>query len=93
MAILTWTVRLLVFLVLFAFALKNAHLVEVRFLLDAQWQLPLVILCLGFFASGAFFGVLSLLGSVFRLRRQLARLERELAQARREPQAPPPPIL
>jgi len=72
-----WGCRILIFLFLLAFALKNADPVSVRFFFDTAWQAPLVIIVLAFFAGGAALGVLSLLGTVFGLRREVSRLKRE----------------
>lgn len=72
-----WGIRIFVFLFLLAFAVKNTETVSVRFFFDAGWQAPLIIVMLVFFAGGAALGVLSLLGTVFGLRREVARLKRE----------------
>jgi lipopolysaccharide assembly protein A len=77
MRALLWGIRLLVFMFLLAFALKNTDPVSVRFFFDAAWQAPLIIIVLAFFAGGAVLGALSLLGTVFSLRRQVSRLKRE----------------
>ena len=81
MRALLWASRIVIFLFLFAFAIKNTDPVSVRFFFDAAWQAPLVIVALAFFAGGAVLGVLALLGTVFGLRREAARLRRELKQA------------
>jgi lipopolysaccharide assembly protein A len=80
MRVLLWGCRIFVFLFLLAFALKNSDPVSVRFFFDAAWQAPLVIIVLAFFAGGAVLGVLSLLGTVFGLRREVSRLKREAKQ-------------
>ena len=77
MRALLWGCRIFIFLFLFAFALKNTDPVSVRFFLDTVWQAPLIIIVLAFFAGGAALGVLSLLGTVFGLRREISRLKRE----------------
>ena len=59
---------------------KNTGPVSVRFFLDTAWQAPLIIIVLAFFAGGAALGVLSLLGTVFGLRREVSRLKREAGQ-------------
>lgn len=76
MRVLTWSLRLFIFLFLVAFALKNTAPVDVRFLLDASWRAPLVIVALAFFAAGALLGAVALLGVIFRQRREIARLRR-----------------
>ena len=77
MRALLWGFRILIFLFLFAFALKNTEAVSLRFFFDASWQAPMIIIILAFFAGGAVLGVLSLLGTVFGLRREVSRLKRE----------------
>ena len=77
MRILLWACRIFIFLFLLAFAFKNTDPVSVRFVFDTAWQAPLIIVLLCFFTGGAALGVLSLLGTVFRLRRELASLRRE----------------
>ena len=54
-----WAGRLLVFLFLCAFALKNAEPVAVRFLFDSVWQAPLIIVCLAFFCTGVALGIVT----------------------------------
>lgn len=91
MRTLVWIVRGFIFLFLFAFAIKNTDPVSLQFFLDTAWQAPLVIVVLAFFAAGAFFGALSLFGTLFGLRRELARLRRELAAVRTEQRDIAPP--
>ena len=76
MRAVTWVCRILIFLFLLAFAIKNTETVNVRFILDSSWQAPLIIVLLVFFAGGAALGVLSLLGTVFGLRREITQLKR-----------------
>ncbi len=78
MRALLWASRIFIFLFLLAFALKNTESVSVRFLFDSLWQAPLIIVLLVFFTGGAVLGVLSLLGTVFGLRREVASLKRSL---------------
>ena len=63
MRIVTWTIRLVVFVLLVAFAAKNADPVTLRFYFDLALQTPLVLVLFGFFAAGALFGMLALLGT------------------------------
>ena len=95
MRIVTWTIRLFVFVLLAAFAAKNTDPVTLRFYFDLVLQTPLIVALFGFFALGALFGVLSLLGTVFRQRREISSLRRKASGA--EPGTPavppmPPPI-
>jgi putative membrane protein len=84
--IVTWAIRLLVFVLLIAFAAKNADPVTLRFYFDLALQAPLVVLLFAFFALGALFGVLALLGTLLRQRRELGVLRRRVPP---EPPAEP----
>lgn len=91
MRTLVWLVRGFIFLFLFAFAIKNTDPVSVQFFLDTAWQAPLVIVVLAFFAGGAFFGAISLLGTIFGLRREVSSLRRELNVAKADVRVVAPP--
>jgi lipopolysaccharide assembly protein A len=84
--VLTWAVRLAVFVLLVAFAAKNADPVTLRFYFDLALQAPLVVILFGFFVAGALFGMLALIGTLMRQRREIARLKTEA------PPPPPPPV-
>ena len=84
MRVLTWAIRLAVFVVLLAFAAKNVDPVKLRFYFDLEVHAPLVLILLGAFALGALFGVAALIGTVLRQRREISILKRPA-----EP-APPP---
>ena len=75
MRYLLWTVRFLVFILVFSFAVKNSDSVTVRYYLGAEWQAPLIFVLLVTFCAGAAFGVLACLGQLFRQRREIARLK------------------
>ncbi len=89
MRIVTWTIRLVVFLLLIAFAAKNAEPVTLRFYFDLALQAPLVLALLAFFALGALFGVAAILTTVLRQRRELSVLRRQLPAAEAAPLTPP----
>jgi uncharacterized integral membrane protein len=92
MTALTWAIRLIIFAILLVFAIRNTEPTTLRFVLDYAWEAPLVIVLLAFFAAGAILGMLSLVGVLFRQRREISRLKREAAK----PQLPvipgPPPL-
>ena len=93
MRIVTWTIRVLVFLLLVALAAKNVEPVTLRFFFDLALQTPLVLALFGFFALGALFGILALLGTVLRLRREVSLLRKPPPAAPPEvPPAFPPPV-
>jgi putative membrane protein len=91
MRALVWVVRGFIFLFLFAFAIKNTDPVSVQFFLETAWQAPLIIVVLAFFAGGAFFGAISLLGTLFGLRQEISTLRRELNAAKAEVRVVAPP--
>ena len=76
MRILTWAIRVALFVLLVAFAAKNADLVKLRFYFGLTWEAPLIALLLAFFAAGVLLGVLAMLGSWLAQRRELARLQK-----------------
>jgi uncharacterized integral membrane protein len=88
--ILTWTIRLAVFVLLVAFAAKNIQPVTLRFYFDRALEAPLVLLLLGFFALGAVFGVAALLTTVVRQRREISILRKSVEPP--VPPAVPPPF-
>ena len=85
MRLVTWAVRLAVFLLLVAFAAKNAEPVTLRFYFDLALEAPLVVALFAFFAAGALFGIVALLGPLARQRREIAALRKRLPA----PDAPP----
>jgi len=78
MRVLSWVLRIILFLALFLFALKNTDTINLRLYFDQIWQAPLILVLLVFFAAGAAVGVLATLTTVFRQRREITRLKREL---------------
>jgi len=78
MRVLAWTLRIILLLALFLFALKNTDSVGLRLYFDQVWQAPLILVLLVFFAAGAAMGVLATLATMFRQRRAIAQLRREL---------------
>lgn len=83
MRIVTWVLWLVVFLFLLAFAAKNLDPVTVRFYLDHDWQAPLVVVLLGFFAVGVVLGMLAMAGTLLRQRREISRLKRDARRQQR----------
>jgi uncharacterized integral membrane protein len=73
-----WLLRLALFVLIVAFAVKNTDPVMVRFYLGAQWEAPLVIVILVVFVVGAAAGVAATLGHVFRQRREVVQLRKQL---------------
>ena len=106
MRALNWLWRLFLFVVLFAFALKNQHIVDLRWFFGYQWQAPMIFIVLAVFIAGCISGVLAMLPSWWRHRRDARRRTAEpaakpIAQASKSSvpdapttlpsQIPPPP--
>ena len=61
MRILSWFLRLIVFLLLFGLALNNLEPVTLHLLFGTEWRTPMIVLLLVVFVLGAVLGVLALL--------------------------------
>lgn len=91
MRALMWFFRLLLFFLLFGFAVKNDHLASLYFFFGSEWHLPLVFIILIAFAAGALLGVTATFASLLRQRREISKLRKQLdraSQARPEPSVP-----
>ncbi|MGE5526332.1 MAG: LapA family protein [Rhodospirillaceae bacterium] len=84
MRYIVWLLKLALFVIVLTFAVKNTAPVTVHYYLGTEWEAPLILVLLAFFALGAALGLAAGLAQQFRQRRQIALLKREL-QARREP--------
>ena len=79
MRYLVWALRLLVFVAVLMFALKNTDPVAVKFYADYVIQdVPLIVVMLVVFVLGAVFGLLLTVPAALRRRREAIRLRREL---------------
>jgi lipopolysaccharide assembly protein A len=87
---LSWLLRALLFLAIFAFALMNTDAVRLRFFLGRTWETPMIVALLLFFAFGAAAGVLACLSRLLGQRREIQRLQRALraGEGRGEPHRP-----
>jgi lipopolysaccharide assembly protein A len=87
MKLISRAIAILLFLVFFGFALKNAQEVTLNFFLNYEIRGPLVLILLGFFASGAILGVLAMAPAVFRHRRNALKSKKALTSMQREQEA------
>jgi putative membrane protein len=79
MRYLVWALRLLVFIAVLMFALKNTNPVAINFYGDyVMHDVPLIVVMLGTFVVGAVFGLLLTVPAAMRRRREALRLRREL---------------
>ena len=78
MRYVSWILRLLLFVLLLGFALKNSDPVSVRFYLGSQWDASLALVALVFFGIGAAAGVIACFAYIYRQRREILQLRKEL---------------
>lgn len=89
MRYLVWVLRLLVFLVVLLFALKNTEPVQVTFFSEyALNNIPLIIVMLVAFLLGLILGFLLMVLSLMRKKREIARLKREVVRLEEKLQTP-----
>lgn len=101
MKLLIRLLSIALFIVFFDFALKNTDEVVLNLFWNAKASAPLILLLLGFLLLGLVVGVLAMMSTLLRYRRELLALRREaeqqkqstadLAKARSQP--PPPESL
>lgn len=98
MKILFRILAAILFILFFGFALKNTQEAALRFFFDYEIRGPLVMLLLAFFIGGATLGILAMLPTLFRYRRELGRhkktlvgIEQEKAQEFKARTLPPQP--
>lgn len=92
MRILIWIVRLVVILLFVWFAAKNADPVTLYGYLDTSLKAPLALFLLAFFGGGLLLGLLASLPSIFRLKREIRKLNRALQHKAREADDGLPPM-
>lgn len=78
MRYLIWSLRVVLFLLLLGFAVKNDQPVVLRYFFGYEWQTSLVVVLLCFFALGVAVGLLAMLATLFRQRGELSAVRREL---------------
>lgn len=78
MKYLVWTFRILLFLVLLGFALKNDQPVVLHYFFGYQWEASLILILLIFFTAGAALGVMVMLFTLLRQRKELSSLKKEI---------------
>lgn len=84
MAIFTWIIRLLVVLLLTAFAIKNAEIVTLKTFFGYEWQAPLILALFSFFIGGVVIGFLGLLGPFFHLKRENSLLRKNIEKKEKD---------
>lgn len=88
-----WALRLLVFIAVLMFALKNTGPVAVNFYADYVLQdVPLIVVMLVTFVVGTIFGLLLTVPAAMRRRREALRLRREVERLQAEASGTTPEI-
>jgi uncharacterized integral membrane protein len=77
-------VAIILFILFFGFAIKNTHEAILYTFLGHDVKAPLVLLLLAFFIGGAALGIASMLPTLFRHRRELARHKKAIADIEKE---------
>jgi len=91
MRYIVWVLRLVIFVAVLMFALKNTQPVSVTFFTDrVLHDVPLIVVMLVVFVVGTLFGLLLTIPATMRRRREALRLRKELdrAQAQLNGQTP-----
>lgn len=78
MKYLLWLLRAILFLILLGFAVKNDEPVVLRYFFGYEWHSSLIVVLLLFFVLGVAIGMLAILGTLLRQRRELSALKNEM---------------
>ncbi len=82
MRYIVWVLRLVIFVAVLMFALKNTQPVSVTFFTDrVLHDVPLIVVMLVVFVVGTIFGLLLTVPATMRRRREAMRLRKELERA------------
>ncbi len=73
-----WTLRVILLIVLFGFAVNNTESTALRFYLDYEWGAPLIVILLIFFVVGVAAGIFACLSHIFKQKREILALQKEL---------------
>ncbi|MDY7579898.1 LapA family protein [Herbaspirillum sp. RTI4] len=87
MKIITRLLAAIFFIIFFSFALKNTQEITLHFFLGYQRSDPLVLVLLVCFVGGVILGVLAMIPTVLRHRREASRHKKALALIAKETEA------
>jgi lipopolysaccharide assembly protein A len=95
MRLVSWIFRAFLFLVALGFALTNQDIATLRFFgaSNFEWRAPMVIFLLVFFAAGTVLGLIAVVPTLFRQRREIGRLRKQLTVANKAQPAVLPPLV
>jgi uncharacterized integral membrane protein len=82
--------KVVLFLVVFLFMVKNTDVVTVHYYLGGAWQAPLFLVLAIAFGAGVALGLAACLGRIFRQRREIVALRRSLDEGG-DARVPAPP--
>lgn len=89
MQFISWLIRIFLFVIALGFAITNTQTTELSFFMSpVTWKAPLVIILLAFFVAGVLMGLLAVVPTLYRNRREIARLRKEVALAVRAQATP-----
>jgi putative membrane protein len=77
----------ILFVIFFGFALKNTQEAALQFFLGYEIRGPLVLLLLGFFTAGAALGVLAMIPTVMRYRRDVSKHKKTIVVMQKDSEA------
>jgi uncharacterized integral membrane protein len=84
MKILSRMATIVLFIIFFGFALKNTDPVTLHLFMGHEFPGPLVLMLMIFFVAGVIIGVLAMLPTLFRYRRDLSKYKKMLADKDQE---------
>ena len=73
-----WLLRLITFIILLGFTLKNDQPVTLRYFFNTEWHTSLMTVLLLFFVIGVAVGVLAMMFNLLQQRRMIARLKHDI---------------
>ena len=93
MRYLLTALRIVLFILILGFAIKNSQPTELHYYLGVSWEAPLTLILLITFVIGMLAGIIACVGTIIRQKRQLMALNKELKQISKssQPQPPAPP--
>ena len=70
--------KVILFILIMGFAIKNSQPAELHYYLGLSWEAPLTLILLITFIIGMLAGIIACVGTMIRQRRQLVALKKEL---------------
>lgn len=83
--------KVILFILILGFAIKNSQPAELHYYLGLSWEAPLTLILLITFIIGMLAGIIACVGTMIRQRRQLMALKKELNVLSKSTQTQPSP--